>query len=569
MVPGVPSRVRELAEQLEDVARGLGVMRRAFTFVPGGDWSGPASLAFTSLLDQQPAAYAAAARSMSSAASAVRSHAAVLEVAQQDAEEAVRLDVAGAQATLRWLGSASASQPRVVGSPSDPGLATRRQALEQVALATRRARASAASTTSTLRDAAHHAPDRPRWPARLARSVGALSRDVELGAAETVTGAASLALRLDPSRLLRDPDGYSRDAAATGHGLALVATHPGELVTAVADVETWHENRGRWLGHLLPDVVLAVATAGAAPVAERTASTAARVAARIGPKALREPLAEAISLQAGTGRSALRLRDVRPHRTTADAAGYRTPVAPLTHAVGRRVARDARWAEPLLTPRVQRAVAELQRRPGSADAVVQLGGLDHAVKGRDSLLRKLTSEPAGGGPAAHLARELNDTVRYTLTVPGEGYVTGAVDAVSAMEGQGLTLTAAKSFWGSDRYQGLNLTFHDPLTGRPFELQVHTPESWEATVDTHVDYEWFRCTGIPPELRRVFGGRIAARFATVPRPDDVELLTELLRPRPEPARTTTPEIASLLDVGRGLRLSTSVHGTRSLACDDDE
>jgi hypothetical protein len=544
-------------------------MRGLVQLVPAADWTGPASMTFASLLDQQPAAYTRAAQAMSSAASALRSHAAVLEAARQDADDAVRLDVAAAHATLRWLCTGSPSEPRLAGSPGDPGRTARQQALDQVALATRRARESAASTATCLRHAAHQAPERPGFAERAARSVGGFVRDVELGTTETVTSAASLALRLDPGRLVRDPVGYTGDVATTGAGVAHVVSRPEELAAAVADVDTWRESRGRWVGHLLPDVLLGLTTAGAAPVAERSATTAVRVAGRIGPKDVRHALTQALDVQAGTGRSPLRLRDVRPHLTQPDVAGYRTPVSAVDTAVGRRVARDSRWAERLITPRVQQAAAELRSSLLTDGAVVHLQGLDNAVKGQDSLLRKLVTESAPGQPAAQLAPGLNDTVRYTVTVPDDRYVKGAVDAVTAVERQGPRLTAAKNSWGGERYQGLNLTFHDPLTGRPFELQVHTPDSWRATVDTHGDYEWFRSEGVDPALRADYARRIAARFALVPRPDDVDRLTDLLRPLTGPARMTTPELASLPDVGRGLRLSAGVHGAHSLPCDDDQ
>lgn len=569
VVAGVPERVRSLANELDAVARGLLLMSDLVREIPSVDWGGPAALAFGARQREQPACYRAAAESLGSAASAVRGHAAVLEVAQHEADDAVRLDLLATQATSTWL-SGGAPEARVVGSASDPGARSRLQVTALVTSARARVRVSAASTAGCLRAAASRAPDRPGLAVRAWGSLTGFAHDVDQGARESVVQALALAARLDPNRALRQPGVYWSDLSADGANLGRLAAHPGELVDALTDAETFEENRGRWLGHLLPDVALALGTAGAAPVAGRTATATFRTTARLAPRSLRQPMADALVAQAGTGRSALRLRDMRPHLTAADVAGHRTAVTPVDHVVGRRLARDAEWAEQHLTPRLREVTHELRSSVGAGHADVELRGLDHALKGQDSLLRKLSTESHQRGvPGPLVATTLNDTVRYTITLPDEAYTGGAVDVVTAMERRGLRLTAAKNFWGGKRYQGLNLTFHDGLTGRPIELQLHTPESWQATVDTHVDYERFRSEGVSARLKAYFARRIAARFAPVPRPQGVESLGTLLAPTGGPARLTAPELRSVLDVERVARFSTGVHSARSLAYGDDE
>jgi hypothetical protein len=569
VVAGVPDRVRALADELDAVARGLVLMGDLVREVPSADWGGPAALAFGGRQRAQPARYRAAAECLGSAASAVRGHAAVLEVAQQESDDAVRLDLLAARATLTWL-RAGAGEMRLVGSASDPGAASRLRVTSLVGSAQARVLVSATSTAGCLRAAASRAPDRPGRAVRGWDSLTGFVRDVDQGARESGVQAVALALRLDPNRAVRQPGVYWSDLSADGASLGRLAAHPGELVHALTDAETFEENRGRWLGHLLPDVALALGTAGAAPIAGRTATATFRATARLAPRSLKQPMADALVAQVGTGRSALRLRDVRTHLTAADVAGHRTAVAPLDHAVGRRLARDAEWAERHLTPRLREVTHELRTSVGAGHTDVELRGLDHALKGEDSLLRKLSTESHQRGvPGPLLATTLNDTVRYTITLPDDAYTAGAVDAVTAMERRGLRLTAAKNFWGGERYQGLNLTFHDSLTGRPIELQLHTPESWQATVDTHVDYEWLRSAGVPARLKEFFARRIADRFAPVPRPHGVESLGTLLVPTGGPARLTAPELRSVLGADRVARLSTGVHSGRCLAYGDDE
>lgn len=564
VVPGVPDRVRALADELDAVSQGLALMRRWVQQVPSVDWAGPAATAFGARHREQPERYQVAVEALGAAASALRGHGAVLQVAQEEAADAVRLDLAAAQATWDWLVSSGSASP-VVGSASDPGAAARRAVTELVAAARSRVRASAESTAACLRAAAARAPDRPALVARAGRSVAGFGHHVDQGLRESASQALGLVVRLDPGRAARQPGLYWSDVSGDLAAVGQLALHPAELARTVLDLDTAEESPGRWVGHLLPDVALALGTAGAAPVAERTATASFRAAARLGPGSVRRPLADAVAVQAGTGRTPLRLRDVRPYLTTPDVAGYRTVVAPVDHAVGRRLTRDARWAEQQLSPRLRDVAEELRSSGVPARADVQLRGLDHAVKGEDSLLRKLTTQSRQTGVSGpRLATELNDTVRYTITLPDDSYVRGAVHTVSAMERRGLRLTAVKNFWGGERYQGLNLTFQDSVTGRPIELQLHTPDSWQATVDTHVDYEWFRSEGVSAPLQASSARRVADRFAEVPPPEGVDGLGALLVPDGSPARMAAPQLRSLPDVERAVLVSTGAHSARSLA-----
>jgi hypothetical protein len=43
-------------------------------------------------------------------------------------------------------------------------------------------------------------------------------------------------------------------------------------------------------------------------------------------------------------------------------------------------------------------------------------------------------------------------------------------------------------WENDEYKGSNSRWRDPASGVLFEIQWHTPESWEAKQKTHDSYE---------------------------------------------------------------------------------
>jgi hypothetical protein len=569
VVPGVARRVHELADELDDVGRGLTTMQGLVHGVSPLDWVGPASALCALVLRQQPERYRDARRAMAMAADALRAHADVLTAAQDRADRAIRMDVTAAILTRRWLAAVPPTEARVVGGPGDPGASLRIRVRAEVDAARRLVTASAVSTAQCLRAAAGSAPEQPRLASRTVHSLAGFGRDVRQGVTESVAQTLGLGVLLDPRRAGLDPIGYAEDLRALGGAAAHALTHPGQLVAAVADLDTLHDSRGRWVGRLLPDVALAVGSAGAVPIAERTSTLAARTAARIGPRSLRDPLREAIALQAGSGRGPLRLRDVRAYEGPPDPAGYRARLDPVDHAVAQRVARDAQWAQTHLTPAVQAVADDVARRVPSGRPDVGLQGLTHTLKDPHSLSRKLASDAARTGQSVPaLAPGVNDTVRYTLTLPHEHYVAAAAGTVAGMRAHGFTLTTAKNFWGGERYQGLNLTFHDPATGRPFELQLHTPASWQATVDTHPDYEMLRSEGLDAAQKEFYARRIAARFSTVALPHHVGSLSHHLVPADDAARMTAPLLRTLPDVDLGVRLSTGVHTGVSLAWDDD-
>lgn len=59
----------------------------------------------------------------------------------------------------------------------------------------------------------------------------------------------------------------------------------------------------------------------------------------------------------------------------------------------------------------------------------------------------------------------------------------------------MELMRAKNTWDSDGYKGINTTWRDPGTGKLFELQFHTPESFYAKTASHDIYERLRLPGI--------------------------------------------------------------------------
>lgn len=96
--------------------------------------------------------------------------------------------------------------------------------------------------------------------------------------------------------------------------------------------------------------------------------------------------------------------------------------------------------------------------------------------------------------------DINDSVRYTVEASAGSYST-VVDSVTAdLKSSGMELVRSKNTWMLDGYKGINTTWRDPGTGKLFELQFHTPESFLAKTASHGIYERLRLPGISPAER---------------------------------------------------------------------
>jgi hypothetical protein len=161
---------------------------------------------------------------------------------------------------------------------------------------------------------------------------------------------------------------------------------------------------------------------------------------------------------------------------------------------------------------IREALAKVAKGLGVSGDMV---GTEFSRKTAPSIDRKMTAghlTPSGDPEADYqrLQAQLNDLQRYTVTYPHDRYVEGTLAALSVLAGDGYHLYAGPdraplpilddagdvtsggrylNFWAEgNRYLGYNMTLVDPH-GNVFELQFHTPESYEVKqVRTHDTYE---------------------------------------------------------------------------------
>ncbi|PJJ65709.1 hypothetical protein [Compostimonas suwonensis] len=149
--------------------------------------------------------------------------------------------------------------------------------------------------------------------------------------------------------------------------------------------------------------------------------------------------------------------------------------------------------EPAISDAMQSIKADV---PGA-----QMLGWDYRLKTADSLYGKFYSEMLDnpGLSPESLVDRMRDTVRYTFGFDAGDYVSGTRSAVQHLLDEGFQPVADKfkNTWENPGYVGINSSWIDK-SGRIFEVQFHTGQSFEAKTITHAYYEELRSPGITPE-----------------------------------------------------------------------
>jgi hypothetical protein len=174
---------------------------------------------------------------------------------------------------------------------------------------------------------------------------------------------------------------------------------------------------------------------------------------------------------------------------------------------GRRLsARDNAYAD-AVCDRIAKAEAQITTRVEEAErtSAGELAGKDFRLKGRDRLKDKVAGELATNADADvdEVVASVHDGVRYTLQYDDAKYASGVQTDIERMTGQGFELIRLKNLWREAEYKGINSQWRDGDSGQAFEMQFHTPASFEAKQITHRAYERLR----DPQTTRAEAGEL--------------------------------------------------------------
>ena len=129
----------------------------------------------------------------------------------------------------------------------------------------------------------------------------------------------------------------------------------------------------------------------------------------------------------------------------------------------------------------------------------------YALKSLDSFQEKLADMIADepGTSPDELADGIHDGIRYTFLFDANNYTQGVGDGRAKLTENGYELQLLRNSWTKDQYKGINSRWLDHASDKMFEVQFHTPDSWEAKQQTHDAYK--RIPSLPalsPERKRL-------------------------------------------------------------------
>jgi hypothetical protein len=176
----------------------------------------------------------------------------------------------------------------------------------------------------------------------------------------------------------------------------------------------------------------------------------------------------------------------------------------------------------------------------------RLEGLEHRFKSKESLERKIRAKlktlekqsyihasTTGSGEAANILDSIADALRYTVIIPFEHYCEVTLNTRKKLQEQGHTFVKLKNYWADgDMYQGINDEYRNDRFDFVFEVQYHTPESFELKSFSHKLYEEFRVCEDPETQKQLFaeGTKIASELKIPEGVQDIPML--MVNPEPD-------------------------------------
>ena len=166
-----------------------------------------------------------------------------------------------------------------------------------------------------------------------------------------------------------------------------------------------------------------------------------------------------------------------------------------------------------LTPTMRRIESQLENARLVPDTE------KFALKSPDRFKEKLSdliSRSPDKSPQ-EVVSDVPDAVRYTYIAEEGHYFDSIWQTHNELENKGYVLEVRRNSWDNPEYKGINTRWRDYGHGILFEVQFHTPESWEAKQRTHLAYERIADPRTSPDERVRLRANQTEVSATIPVP----------------------------------------------------
>jgi hypothetical protein len=174
---------------------------------------------------------------------------------------------------------------------------------------------------------------------------------------------------------------------------------------------------------------------------------------------------------------------------------------------------DGNYGDHGLTPAMRQIEAQLDH--GHLVADTEKFALKDPDRFKEKLAERIAFEP--DEDPVNLASRIHDGIRYTFEYDEAYYTESVYRTEDTVSQQGFDLMIRKPRWDGPEYKGINSQWRDPNNGQLFEVQFHTPASWEAKQETHAAYAKLSDARTPPAERERLEEHQRRITASVPVP----------------------------------------------------
>ena len=166
-----------------------------------------------------------------------------------------------------------------------------------------------------------------------------------------------------------------------------------------------------------------------------------------------------------------------------------------------------------LTPAMRRLEAQLER--GQLLPDTESSALKPADLFKQRLADLIQRHP--DKPADELSYEVHDGIRYVYIFEAEHYADATLQVHSRLKGQGFELEVRRNSWRNPEYKGINTRWRDPAHDIVFEVQFHTPQSWDARQRADASFQKITDAATMPAERGRLRALQAEASAAIPIP----------------------------------------------------